>query len=214
MRRAAFTLIELLTVIAIIAVLATLAFLAAPALMEKSHRAQCMSNLRQLHAGVMVYASNHDGELPIGYRSGNMQFNTMLHAAPGYVLLGRLYSENIITNPKTFYCPSETAPAQAFNTPVNPWPPKANVQGGYACNPVVDWKSLPEPDRYARLTELAGQPLLADGCGSAPRVDSRHKDGVHVLYTNGSVRWIKRDLFNPDLTGGNIQHIWEIFAEQ
>lgn len=213
-RRAAFTLIELLTVIAIIAVLATLAFTATRGVMEKSRRAQCMSNLRQLGAGVMTYAANHDGEVPLGYRSGNMKFNTMLHAGPGYVLLGRLWAEKIITNPKTFYCPSETAPAQAFNSSVNRWPPQGNVQGGYACHPLVDWKAAPEPPRYPRLMELAGQAMLADGCGSPERVDSRHQDGVNVLYANGSVRWIKRDLFDPELRGGNIPRIWEIFAEQ
>lgn len=214
MRRAAFTLIELLTVIAIIAVLATLAFFATGSVMEKSRRAQCMSNLRQLGAGVMTYAASHDGEVPLGYRTGNRKFNTMLHAGPGYVLLGRLYAEKIITNAKTFYCPSETAPAQAYNTPVNRWPPQGNVQGGYACNPLVDWKSDPEPERYLRLTELAGQALLADGCGSRERVDSRHKDGVNVLYTNGSVRWIKRDLFDPELNASNIPRIWELFVTE
>jgi len=213
-RRAAFTLIELLTVIVIIAVLAMLAFSATGGLMEKSRRAQCMSNLRQLGAGVMSYAANHDGEVPLGYRTGNVKFNTMLHASPGYVLLGRLYAEKIITNAKVFYCPSETAPAQAFNTPVNRWPPQGNVQGGYACNPVVDWQTAAEPNRFARLTELEGQALLADGCGSPERVDSRHKDGVNVLFTNGSVRWIKRDLFDPELKMGNIPRIWEIFVTE
>ncbi len=213
MRRAAFTLVELLTVIAIIAVLATLGFLLTGNVLEKTRRAQCLSNLRQLHSGVMVYAANHDGEIPIGYRSGNKQFNTMLSAGPGMVLLGRLYKEGIITKGKTFYCPSETAPAQAYNTSVNPWPPKGNVQGGYASNPVVDWKGNPEPDRFPRLVELAGQALLADGCGSPARVDSRHKDGVNVCYADGSVRWIKRDLFNTELKAGNIPRIWEIFAE-
>lgn len=213
MRRAAFTLIELLTVIVIIAVLATLAFMATSSVMEKTRRAQCMSNLRQLHSGVMAYATNHDGEVPLGYRSGNMKFNTMLHAGPGYVLLGRLYAEKIITNAKTFYCPSEKAPAQAYNTPLNRWPPQGNVQGGYACNPVVNWGGAAEPARYPRLTEFEGKAMLADGCGSVERVESRHKDGVNVLYANGSVRWVARELFNAELKAGNIPRIWEIFAE-
>ncbi len=214
MRRAAFTLIELLTVIAIIAVLAALSFVATRSVMEKTRRAQCLSNLRQLGAGVMVYAANHDGEVPLGYRTGNRKFNTMLHAGPGYVLLGRLYAEKIVTTAKTFYCPSETAPAQSYNSPVNRWPPQGNVQGGYACNPLIDWKTAPEPDRYPRLTELAGQALLADGCGSPERVDSRHKDGVNVLYANGSVRWVKRELFDTELKAGNIPRIWELFVEE
>ena len=200
MSRRAFTLIELLVVIAIIAVLMGLAFPVYGRIRENANRTACLSNLRQIHAAMGAYAGDHEGEVPIGYRGGRKQWNTMLHAAPDdYPMLGRLWLEGYIKDPRVFYCPSETAPAQAFNTKENPWPPKPGVttQGGYACNPLVDWSSVDL--RVPRLAELVELPLLADGCGLPDRVDSRHRTGVNVLYANAAVRWVPRVVFNDAL---------------
>jgi len=197
---AAFTLIELLVVIAIMAVLIGIALPVLGRVRASANRSTCLSNLRQLHALLAAYAADHEGEVPIGYRLGRKQFNTMLHAAPDdFPMLGRLWSEGYVKDAKAFYCPSETAPGQAFNTSVNPWPPAvgATTQGGYAGNPLVDWSS---PDlRLPRLSELSGLPLLADGCGLPDRVDSRHRQGVNVLYANGSARWVRRAVFDEPL---------------
>ncbi len=58
------TLIELLVVIAIILVLAVLATPMALRLRESSPAAPCMSNLRQLGSGLIMYAGDHGGQLP------------------------------------------------------------------------------------------------------------------------------------------------------
>lgn len=218
----AFTLIELLVVIAIIAVLSGIALPVFSRVRESANRTACSSNLRQLHAFIAAYAGDHEGEIPIGYRGGRKQWNTMLHSAPDdYPMLGRLWSEGYVKDVKVFYCPSETAPAQAFNTKENPWPPKpgATTQGGYACNPIVNWSSA--DFHLPRLAELIDQPLLADGCGLPDRLDSRHRTGVNVLYSNGSVRWVERALFNDQLkansglssaNNGAQDAIWKILA--
>ncbi len=59
-----FTLIELLVVIAIIAVLAGLIFPALTGAIENSRRTNCLSNGRQLMAGIIAYATENDGNLP------------------------------------------------------------------------------------------------------------------------------------------------------
>ncbi len=64
MRRPAFTLIELLTVIAIIAILGAILIPVTSRIRHSSNRAQCIGNLRQLAAGVLLYANDHNGELP------------------------------------------------------------------------------------------------------------------------------------------------------
>ncbi len=62
--RRAFTLIELLVVIAIIAILAGLLFPAFQKARLNSYRSVTTSNLRQVAAGILSYAGDHDGELP------------------------------------------------------------------------------------------------------------------------------------------------------
>lgn len=60
MRHAAFTLIELLVVIAIIAILAALLFPVFSAAREKARQSTCLSNMRQLGMGAVMYAQDWD----------------------------------------------------------------------------------------------------------------------------------------------------------
>jgi prepilin-type N-terminal cleavage/methylation domain-containing protein len=60
MLRRGFTLIELLVVVAIIAVLASLTFVAVRQVRQSANSAACMSNLRQLAQGQIVYAQDNE----------------------------------------------------------------------------------------------------------------------------------------------------------
>src|SRR5262245_3304503 len=62
--RSAFTLIELLVVIAIIAILAAILFPVFAQAREKARQATCMSNLKQLGVGVMMYVQDYEGTYP------------------------------------------------------------------------------------------------------------------------------------------------------
>jgi prepilin-type N-terminal cleavage/methylation domain-containing protein/prepilin-type processing-associated H-X9-DG protein len=62
--RRGFTLIELLVVIAIIAILAAILFPVFAKAREKARQSSCLNNQRQIAVSILMYAQDHDEELP------------------------------------------------------------------------------------------------------------------------------------------------------
>ncbi len=67
MRKSAFTLIELLVVIAIIAILAAILFPVFAQAREKARQTACLSNVKQLGLGLMMYAQDYDEVMPTAF---------------------------------------------------------------------------------------------------------------------------------------------------
>jgi prepilin-type N-terminal cleavage/methylation domain-containing protein/prepilin-type processing-associated H-X9-DG protein len=67
MRRRGFTLIELLVVIAIIAILAAILFPVFARARAKARQTACLSNVKQLGLGFMMYSQDYDERLPTYY---------------------------------------------------------------------------------------------------------------------------------------------------
>lgn len=63
--RKGFTLIELLVVIAIIAILAAILFPVFARAREKARQASCVSNLKQLSLGLLMYVQDYDEQFPL-----------------------------------------------------------------------------------------------------------------------------------------------------
>lgn len=198
-----FTLVEILVVIAIIAIISAFAFPAFGRSREQANRSKCLNNLRQIHSAMGRFAADNDGTIPVGYRTGKKQFTTTLYSGSidRYVLLGKLVEAGLVTEPSVFFCPSEADPTQAWNTKENRWPaqPGKNLQGGYASAPLVDWGTEESPPNWPRLANVEHGALLADGFGMPKRVDSRHKDGINVMATDGSAQWVRREKIDSRL---------------
>ncbi|MES2464060.1 MAG: DUF1559 domain-containing protein [Armatimonadota bacterium] len=120
-RTSAFTLIELLVVIAIIAILAAILFPVFAQAREKARQTACVSNLKQVGTGLMMYAQDYDETLPV-YNDGVFDFANpaVYNVTPNFFGSPMPY----IKNSGVFGCPSapdlEAAVPSAANQAVTP----------------------------------------------------------------------------------------------
>ena len=188
LEKTGFTLIELLVVIAIIAILAAILFPVFARARENARRASCMSNLKQIGLGFLMYAQDYDGIFPrIGYTGSETLVYPDGNSGPSY-WTGRIYP--YIKSVQIFNCPSGDKRWMGDAT--------GAYQVSYGASDYFLWNS-PAQDSVEKPSETL---LMADSEGAysysiypvwdANRwISDRHLNGGNILLCDGHVKWKK-----------------------
>ena len=168
-----FTLVELLVVIAIIAILAAILFPVFITAKERARMSRCIQNLRQIHAGLLMYADDYSGKFPPQYAWSDFA--------------GRLY-------------PKYVRSANVFDDPaLKPWTekvPGTNVDEDYYYLGFFDG-TIPatagaKPAK-ARNTNGCEPGLLLVECSNWPHFAKKKgmPGAINAVTTDGHVRTIR-----------------------
>ena len=165
--KSGFTLIELLVVIAIIAILAAILFPVFARARESARRTACISNVKQIGLGWMMYVQDYDETFPPSNSPANSQWgpsSTYTNKYPCKPCRPHLKTDDSITYDPTIYaqpyiksidlfkCPSDVGiPASLVNDPSQGQPVWKVEKTSYCLNTVV-----------TRLGGLAAIPLPAE----------------------------------------------------
>ncbi len=161
------TLIEVLLVLVVIAVLAAMLL---PALVGggPSKDSKCMSNLKQIDLGFVMFADDNQGQFPMQIpvaNGGTMEFIYSEHTFPHFQKL-----KNYRLEPRWFICPFETNRQAAVS-----FEALNDLNISYFLNADA---SINNPSRTIlagdRFLQVKGQPI---------------QPGLFVLTTNSNVSW-------------------------
>lgn len=224
MKRAAFTLIELLAVIAVVALLATLTIPAIAGALERSRSVACSGHMRELGRAVLLYTQDHQGQFPRSSHSAAANREPGWAASIAPYLGARPGEANAAWVNRHFRCPSNTADTpESYSYGMNVF---FELRRGdsYLGRPAT-WRSImhvPRPARTILLAEtgssaggMAPDHFMAhqwSGSAAAQRAVAydRHDGRANYLFVDGHVESLPveatftsrtENLWNPSVAG-------------
>ena len=191
--RRGFTLIELLVVIAIIAILAAILFPVFARAREKARQSSCLSNVKQIGLGILMYSQDYDGLYP--RRCGNYL------DAPEICWMHKVHP--YVNNLQIFQCPSapEGNPGGAYGDGAHNLPSGVDQWlGSYGINchhTNQKEAQIKNPAQTIMLSEVSpsGWAIFkhpwpaSDGRVCGPTIQSRHNDGFNGCFFDGHTKW-------------------------
>jgi prepilin-type N-terminal cleavage/methylation domain-containing protein/prepilin-type processing-associated H-X9-DG protein len=221
----AFTLIELLVVIAIIAILAAILFPVFAQARAKARQTACLSNLKQIGSGVMMYTQDYDDTLPgNSFHQGGLgkDMGWMTDVEPADPTTHRIWAREAcpyIKNMGVFVCPqakprSDEALSGVGTTNEVPAP---GGNTNYLVNGIINGRplaALSAPTDLIYLHEVRNfnriaqeKPRMADGSTTEATnfthafYDRLHNDGSNLLFGDGHARYQRRDAIRYEQFG-------------
>ena len=185
MKRTGFTLIELLVVIAIIAILAAILFPVFARAREKARQTSCLSNVKELGLGFLMYAQDYDERLlPMSNSGGRW-----------YVLI-----QPYIKNTQILKCPSSQV-AISYGVSYRNLCEDSGA-GGRGCSLAhIDYPSealmLGDTERYNGnqmywyySLKMYAIPQSSSYPNNGIPTPGRHNGGNNVCFCDGHAKWI------------------------
>ncbi|MGR3175107.1 MAG: prepilin-type N-terminal cleavage/methylation domain-containing protein [Candidatus Scalindua sp.] len=175
-----FTLIELLVVIAIIGILAGILLPVLSRARESARKTQCMSNLKQIGMGLIMYANENNEAFP--------QDLTTVAADPAMRSLNLLYDAYVSDN-KVFNCPSDTTVDATTNAQMKVSTDNLSFDPDQ-CSYGYDYTHTQADDADVALA-ADRPPASPDATTSS---DNHNGRGQNVVYVDGHVEFVTSPL--------------------
>lgn len=157
----AFTLIEMIVVMAVIAILAAFAYPVYQRSVASGRAAACLSNLRQLSAGLNAYLNENDMKMPtlqIGRDSLNQDVPVIDNTLDKY-----------ISDKRVFACPADNKNLAT------------KTGTSYCWNVALNGQAVANLNFLQLATDTSHIPVISDKEGFHPYL----QDKVNILYADG-----------------------------